>query len=81
MHGFRHEVTDRQLVSQTYLTVSESQNATEGTLGRNLSFTGMRDGKRVQGTAIHVIDIAWNAELGQRQVIGEEGVIQLKEID
>ena len=73
--NFRKEITNRQLVSQSFVVQPEDAAGTTGVVAHTSHITGVEDGKPVTGTVVSVLKIGFLAKQNRRVVLTENFVI------
>lgn len=76
MLDFRKIVTDRKLVSQTFIAVPSDSEGKEGTVARVAHTTGTQDGKLVNFRSAAVATFVFDEKVGRRMIIRETFAVQ-----
>lgn len=76
MLEFRKNVTDRRLVSQTFIVAPSDSEGKEGTVARVAHTTGIQDGNFVNFRSAAVATFIFDRELGRRMMIRETFAVE-----
>lgn len=76
MLDFRKHVTDRKLVSQTFIAVPSDSEGKEGTVARVAHTTGIQDGEFVNFRSAAVATFVFDEGVGRRMIIRETFAVQ-----
>ncbi|KAJ4387894.1 hypothetical protein N0V93_008497 [Gnomoniopsis smithogilvyi] len=78
MIQFRGNVTDRKLVSQSFVAAPSDIDGKEGTVARVSHMTGIQNGKLTNFHAVAVATMSFNEEIGRRMVVRETFAVEAR---
>ncbi|KAJ4423213.1 hypothetical protein N0V82_002074 [Gnomoniopsis sp. IMI 355080] len=78
MAFFRKDVTDRKLVSQSFIAAPSDPEGKEGTVARVSHMTGIQGAKLTNFHAVAVATLLFDEKAGRRVIVRETFVMETK---
>lgn len=79
MLNFRQSVTDRKLVSQSFIATPSDSEGMAGTVARVAHMTGVQNGKLTNYHSVAIATVVFDEEAGRRKVIRETFAVETRD--